>query len=177
MPDITSPHTYSLSLYFGSQRTTGKNPVSVDRTLGAVQVTPCFNLVLTMEDVGCRWWTRLSKSGGGRAGMVSESLATPSITLWRKERKSVKTAVAGESQEEKAIIRKLLEWLDVSLCSDKRNKANLWTSMDATLRSCFWTQLGVKAINHGHWSIPVAPSKKIGNLPCKLITFPNTHAS
>lgn len=106
MPDITSPHTYSLSLYFGSQRTTGKNPVSVDRTLGAVQVTPRFSLDLSAEAVGCRWWTRLSKSDGGRAGELSESLATWSIALRRKERKRAKTVVAAGSLEEKESRRK-----------------------------------------------------------------------
>lgn len=107
MPDIRSPHTYSLSLYFGSQRTTGKNPVSVDRILGAVQLTPFFNLDLSIDAVGCRWWTRLSKSGGGGTSMPSESLVAPSIALRRKERKRAKTVVAAESLEEKASRRKL----------------------------------------------------------------------
>ena len=87
-PDIKSPQMYSLSLYFGSQRTTGKKPVRVDRTLGAEQTTPCFSLDLRAETVGCRWRIRRSRrSGGGTgAGVVSVSLVVSSMVLGRKRR-------------------------------------------------------------------------------------------
>lgn len=84
-PDITSPQTYSRSLYLGSQRTTGKNPVRVDRTLGTEQVVLCFSLDLRTETAGCRWRTRRSRRGGG-AGVVSVTLVTSSMVSGRTRR-------------------------------------------------------------------------------------------
>lgn len=86
-PDITSPQMYSLSLYFGSQRTTGKNPIRVDRTFGPEQVKPFFSFDLRTATAGCCWRTRRSRSRGGwGANGVSVSGETSSMFSLKKRR-------------------------------------------------------------------------------------------
>lgn len=84
-PDIRSPQTYSRSLYLGSQRTTGKNPVRVDRTLGPEQVTPCFSLDLRTDTVGCRCRARRSRRGG--VTLVTSSMVPGRKRMQQGERK------------------------------------------------------------------------------------------
>lgn len=93
IPDIKSPQMYSLSLYFGSQRTTGKNPVRVDRTFGPEQVKPFFSFDLITETAGCGWRTRRSKRSGWASG-VSVSGETSSMVLTKRRRRQ-----CGEKKE------------------------------------------------------------------------------
>lgn len=85
IPDITSPQTYSLMLYLGNQRITGKNPDRVDRILGTEQVTACFSFDLRTDTAGFRWRTCRSKRMG-MAGGVSAVLAASSMVSERKKR-------------------------------------------------------------------------------------------
>ncbi|MEQ2234991.1 hypothetical protein ILYODFUR_037093, partial [Ilyodon furcidens] len=88
-PDITSPQMYSFSLYFGSQCTTGKNPLRVDRTFGPEQVKPFFSFDLRTETFGFRWRTRRSRRDGPTNG-VSVSGETSSMVLLKKKRREWK---------------------------------------------------------------------------------------
>lgn len=85
IPDITSPQMCSRSLYLGSQRTTGKNPVRVDRTLDAEQDTPRFILDFRAETADGRCRSCRSRRGG-KAGVVLKTLQDSSMVSGRRAR-------------------------------------------------------------------------------------------
>ncbi|TNN86310.1 hypothetical protein EYF80_003395 [Liparis tanakae] len=168
-PDMASPQTYSRSLYLGSQRTTGKNPVKVDRTLGTEQLTPCFSLDLRTETVVCRWRARRSRTGG-------VTLVTSCMVVGRLRRQQVKLEETHPKRTRGANGRQRQPSLpDWCLCiylqlEPSRGGGERGEEMEGGRRDCQWMMvtMGTKRLlmrlfddNHGSVQVSHVVLKRI----------------